>query len=59
VTINVINNSNADIQQVESVSPDGSKTLDLIITNRVKDGIASGMFDRQFSSTYGLKRRGV
>lgn len=59
VTINVINNAGVGIEQQETVGADGSKTLDLIITNKIKEGISTGSFDRVFSSTYGLKRRGV
>jgi tape measure domain-containing protein len=58
VTVNVINNANADVEQQESTGPNGERVLDLIITSRVREGIASGAFDNSFSSAYGIRRKG-
>jgi lambda family phage tail tape measure protein len=60
VTVNVVNNS-SDVQATtkESKGADGSRIIDVMIVNKVKEGIANGMFDKQFSQTYGMKRRGT
>lgn len=46
------------VEQRESVAPDGSRQIDLIITNAVERGIRSGRFDKVMDGTYGLARRG-
>lgn len=58
VTVNIINNSGSDISQVEKTGPDGTRVLDVIISNKVKEGIASGAFDKTFQQAYGIRRRG-
>jgi len=57
VTVNIINNSGAEITQKESSGPNG-KTLDIVINSKVKEAIASGALDKSFQQAYGLKRRG-
>ena len=57
--INIINNSGSDVQQSESTGPGGEKVIDILIMGKVKEGIASGAFDKSFQSSYGLRRRGV
>lgn len=60
MTVNVINNSSdTAIEQRERTDGDGTKVLDVIIFNKVKEGISRGVFDRDFTANYGLKRRGV
>jgi tape measure domain-containing protein len=60
MTVNVINNSSdSQIEQRERTTSDGTKVLDVIIFNKVKEGISRGIFDRDFTANYGLKRRGV
>lgn len=59
VVVNINNNSNAEIQQKESVGPDGQKIVDILVVNKIKEGFAKGMFDRELNASYGLKRRGV
>ena len=59
VTINVVNNANAQIEQRESTGPNGDRFIELVITSAVKQGLANGTFDRQFSDQYGLRRKGA
>lgn len=59
VTVNIINQSGSEITQKETQNPDGSKQLDILITSKVKEGIANGYFDRTFQSVYGLNRKGM
>ena len=57
--VNIINQSGANIEQREKVAENGDKTLEILITSAVKSGISSGKFDKQFESTYGMRRKGV
>lgn len=59
VVININNESDAQISQKESVGSDGSKSIEILITNTVKEGMAKGSFDRQLKQSYGLNRRGA
>ncbi len=58
VNINIVNNSGADIAQRETTGPSGERTIELLIQNKVRDGLASGSFDKAFHQSYGLRRRG-
>jgi lambda family phage tail tape measure protein len=58
VYVNITNQTGGEVTQTESTGPNGEKILDILISNKVKEGIASGQFDRTFQSAYGLKRRG-
>lgn len=59
VYVNIVNNSGGDVEQSESTGPGGEKTLEIIIHGKVRDGIASGKFDKSFQTAFGLNRRGV
>lgn len=58
VTVNVINNSGAQTEQRETTGPNGDRVIDIVIVNKVKEGLASGAFDKQFAQQYGLRRKG-
>lgn len=58
VIVNVINNTDASTEQRESTGPSGERILEVIITRKVQDGIASGTFDKSFAQSYGLRRKG-
>lgn len=58
VTININNQSGAEVTQTESTGPNGEKTIDIMILSRVRDGIAAGKFDNVMSSAYGIRRKG-
>lgn len=58
VTVNIINNAGADVEQRERVGADGNRTLDVLIKGRVQDGISRGDFDSALGETFGLRRRG-
>lgn len=58
VTVNIINQSGTDVQQKETTGPNGEKTIEVLITGKVREGIISGKFDRAMSSAYGLNRKG-
>jgi lambda family phage tail tape measure protein len=57
--VNVINNTQSQIDTKESTSSDGSKIIDVIVTQKVREGIANGHFDRAFQQSFGLNRRGI
>lgn len=58
VVVNIINNTSSEISQKETTGADGSKVLEIMINSKVKEGIASGSYDRTFQQAYGLKRKG-
>lgn len=58
VNINIINQSGSEIQQTEKTGPSGEKTIEILITSKVREGIASGRFDRAMKTSYGLNRKG-
>lgn len=59
VTVNIVNQSGSEVQQSESTGPNGERIIDVLIVAKVKEGIASGQFDKTFSQSFGLRRRGV
>lgn len=58
VYVSITNNSNGEVQQSQSVSSDGTRFIDVVIENKVKEGLARGTFDRTLQQAYGIKRRG-
>lgn len=58
VTVNIINQSGADVQQQESTGPNGERMIDILIANKVKEQLSNGTFDKAMSASYGLRRRG-
>lgn len=58
ITINVINNSSAEVQSRESTGANGERTIDLLIQNKVKEGFANGTYDKSMKTAYGLNRKG-
>ena len=58
VTVNIINNSGADVQKEERTDAEGNKQIDVIIGQLVNNHIASGKADRAMSR-YGLRASGV
>lgn len=59
VVVNVINNSNSQVQTRESTDSSGNKIIELLIESKVKEGIVKGAFDKSFQQSYGLTRRGT
>jgi lambda family phage tail tape measure protein len=60
VTVNVINQANnTEVQQSERTDETGARILDVIIVSKVKEGMSKGLFDKQFETQFGLRRRGV
>ncbi len=58
VTININNNAQAEVKSTETTGPGGERVIEVLITNKVRDGLASGSFDKIMQSSYGLKRKG-
>ncbi len=58
VTININNNAQADIKSSETTGPGGERMIEVLITNKVRDGLAGGSYDKIMQSSYGLKRKG-
>ncbi|RTL05626.1 phage tail tape measure protein [Candidatus Dependentiae bacterium] len=57
--VNVHNYTQSEVQTRETVSANGTKTIDVVIISKVKEAIAGGAFDRTFQQNFGLNRRGV
>ncbi len=58
VTINIINNTNAEVQQQERMGPSGERMIEIIVANKMKDAFNSGGMDKTMQSAYGLRRKG-
>lgn len=58
VNINIINNNGSEVSQTETTGPSGDRQIDIMITNKVREAIGSGKFDKSFKQSYGLNRRG-
>ncbi len=58
VNINIINNSGNDVEQRETTGPNGEKSIEILIHGKVRDGFASGKFDKVMQQSYGLQRKG-
>jgi len=58
VSVNIINNSGGQVEQTESTGPEGERQIEILIHGKIKEGIASGKFDRTFQQAYGITRRG-
>ncbi len=58
VVVNITNMSGGEVEQKETAGPNGEKILDVIIHAKVKEGLASGQYDRSLGQAFGLKRRG-
>jgi lambda family phage tail tape measure protein len=59
VQINIINNSGAEVTTSERKNGENERVIDVLIVAKVKEGLANGSFDKQFSSQYGLRRKGA
>jgi lambda family phage tail tape measure protein len=59
VTINVINQNGSDIERRETTGPNGERTIEMLIKNKVQQGIADGSFDKSMRQAYGVNRKGV
>jgi len=59
VTVNIINNSGAEVRQEEHENADGGKQIDVIIGDMVNRHIASGKADRALGGRYSLRAAGV
>jgi lambda family phage tail tape measure protein len=59
VNVNVINNAGVEVETRETTNTDGQRAIEVLIVGKVKEAISQGSFDRQFSTQYGLRRRGV
>jgi lambda family phage tail tape measure protein len=60
VVVNVINqSSDTQTETRESTGGDGSRIIDVLIIQKTKDALAKGVFDKDFSAMYGLRRRGT
>ena len=47
------------MQTSESRGPDGRRQIDVLITDTVRRGMGTGMFDREMGMNYGVQRRAV
>jgi len=59
VNINVINNTNSQVDVASSESQDGTRTIDVLITQKVREAFGNGTMDSTMRAAYGLSRRGM
>lgn len=59
VEINIVNNGNNEVKTQESTGANGQRVIDVLIESKVKNLFSSGKMDRQMSSSYGLRRKGI
>lgn len=57
-TINVINNGNNNVDVSEKNNSDGSKQIDILITQKVKEMFNTGVMDKTMSTNFGARRVG-
>jgi lambda family phage tail tape measure protein len=58
VTINIMNQNGSEVQATEKTGPSGEKSIEVLITNKVRESVANGSLDRVFSQSYGITRKG-
>jgi len=58
VYVTVNNNTSSQVETKETTNSDGSKSIEFLVYDTVKKGIASGEFDRPMANSYGIARRG-
>lgn len=58
VTVNIINQSGAQVEQRETTGPSGERTLDILITSKVREALVTGKFDGAMRTSYGVTRKG-
>lgn len=58
-TINITNNTPAQVTAQQNVTPGGSNVIDILIENKVNAAISAGRFDTSMRANYGMTRRGV
>lgn len=59
VIVNIVNQAGTEVEQRETTQPDGTRIIDVLVTAKVKEGIARGDFDRAFQTSFGLSRKGT
>jgi len=59
VVINIVNNTDSQITQTETTGPNGEKQIQLLIQSTVREGLASGTFDKAMKTSFNLNRRGA
>jgi hypothetical protein len=61
VVVNVIDQRGANagpVETRETTGQDGSRQIDVLITDRVDTALAAGRFDRTLAGSFGIRRRG-
>lgn len=59
VNVNVINNAGAEVQVSESKGNDGTRTIDIMIEQKVKNAFATGGMDKIMQSRFGSRPVGA
>jgi hypothetical protein len=58
MTVNIYNQSSAQVKTEESKDEHGSTRLDIMVTQAVNTGLGNGAYDRVLSTSFGLSRKG-
>ena len=56
--VNIYNQTGSEVETRESTGPNGERTLDILIQSKVKEGFASGAYDKTMRQAFGLTRKG-
>lgn len=59
VNVNIINQNGSEVKQQTTTGPNGEKTIEIIIAQKVKEGLSSGKYDTALKQSFGLSRKGV
>lgn len=59
VTVNVYNESKAEVSTNTRTNADGSRVVELMVKDAVSRGFMNGSFDSVMAATFGLNRRGA
>ncbi len=57
-TVNVINNTNGETEVKETNNADGSRSITIMIEEKIKETIATGRLDELMAGNFGVSRRG-
>lgn len=58
VTVNIINQADTDVKTDNKTGPNGERMIEVLITNKVREGLGNGVYDKQLNQSFGLKRKG-
>lgn len=58
VTVNVINNNGSEVKTQQRKTAGGGMEIDVLIDNKIREGLNNGRYDREMQSNFNLNRSG-